>query len=84
MHGASERVQDEVLGSLLFTAGGVDSRSQPKSRSLLEAVDLENVLAADHAPLNVKDVPGGTISFLFERSSNSSIEDDEDASGEEL
>lgn len=47
-------------------------QTKPQSR-LGSSVDLENVVAMDeNQPLpSVRDVPGGTISFLFEKISTS-------------
>ena len=82
-HGAHERIQDEVLAGLLFVskADNVEnSVSHSNTESLLDAIDLDKVMAASRPPLNVQEVPGGTISFLFERGSNSSIEEEGDTS----
>lgn len=52
--------------------------AQPKSRLdlLMSAAELDNITAMDEAtqPLSVCDVPGGTISFLFEKTSVSTLE----------
>ncbi|KAF6760030.1 RAD54B protein [Ephemerocybe angulata] len=68
---ASDRVLDDVLRVILHDCG-----PKPKSFSsikgestmgrLLEAVDLDNIQAMDKV-IHVSDVPGGTVSFLFER-----------------
>ena len=73
---ARDDIQDDILRKLLHTRDPDETPlSQPKSRldSLLSAVDLENVVAMDEV-LTVRDVPGGTVSFLFEKSSLSGFE----------
>jgi DNA repair and recombination protein RAD54B len=67
---AGERVHDDILRSLLFRSSSshkqqvdpVDGSSTSRILSLLDAVDLDNI-----EDLTVKDVPGGTVSFLFEK-----------------
>jgi DNA repair and recombination protein RAD54B len=58
------------------------SAPNPKSRldALLSVIDLENIAGLDHdiPRLSVHDVPGGSISFLFEKSSKSAIVSEED------
>lgn len=54
---------------------------KPKSRldALLNAIDLENMPGVEELQnLSVHDVPGGTVSFLFEKSSKSVIASEED------
>ncbi|KIM91969.1 hypothetical protein PILCRDRAFT_809966 [Piloderma croceum F 1598] len=88
---ARDDVHDDILRKLIFepeTDGSAEIKPPPpqsKSRidSLLSAIDWENISAVDEdSPrLGVHDVPGGTISFLFEKSSKSAIvaeEDEED------
>lgn len=59
--------------------------AKPQSRvgSLLASADLENVVAMDgNQPLlSVRDVPGGTVSFLFEKISKTSLDDVDDKTG---
>jgi DNA repair and recombination protein RAD54B len=52
--------------------------------SLLDAVDIDNILAMDdeQPEVGARDVPGGTISFLFERSSEAALPPESDE-GEE-
>ena len=54
-----------------FTIRGLDQCG-------LEATDLEAVLQATRPPLPVESLPGGSVSFLFERSSKTPLEDMED------
>jgi len=85
---ARRQVKDDILGMLLHKFEDDDAndtnRSQSKSRlqNLLEAADIDNVSTAEIAKKNrgvsIHDVPGGTISFLFERCSNKKVEDEED------
>jgi len=92
---AQDDVHDVILRKLIFkpqddvaeknTESPQSPQALPKSRidSLLSAIDLENLSGFDEdSPrLSVHDVPGGTVSFLFEKSSKSAIvaeEDEED------
>lgn len=83
---AGERVHDDILRSLLFQSssshgGQVDpvaNSSKSRISSLLEAVNLDNISRMEKGPvLTVKDVPGGTVSFLFEKG-HSTLKDEED------
>lgn len=69
---AAERVQDDILRNLLFQPSPSHDRqvgNSQKSRlsSLLDAVDLDKISRMESADVTVKDVPGGTVSFLFEK-----------------
>ncbi|KAF8441415.1 P-loop containing nucleoside triphosphate hydrolase protein [Boletus edulis BED1] len=77
-------VHDEILRRLLYFANENDKvdrigSAKPQSRpdSLLASIDLENIVEMDEkqSSLSVGDVPGGTISFLFEKISTSSLDD---------
>ncbi|EKM54084.1 uncharacterized protein PHACADRAFT_29344 [Phanerochaete carnosa HHB-10118-sp] len=72
---AVERIQDSILQKLVFVPES-DERSKnsggsapSRVASLLEATDLEAVLQATRPPLPVESLPGGSASFLFERTS---------------
>lgn len=77
----SDNVHDVILRHLILPSVKDDNEdlAQPKSRldSLLSAVDLDNITAMGGMtqPLSVRDVPGGTISFLFEKTSVSTLEE---------
>jgi DNA repair and recombination protein RAD54B len=82
---ALERIQDAVLQQLVHVPDGArkdDWGIETPSRvsSLLEAVDLENVLQATGPPLAVGDLPGGSVSFLFERTSKTGLDGSETGS----
>lgn len=81
---ARDDIHDDILRKLVFEPEARRNEKQPKDtpvkaksrlESLLTAVDLENLSKQDEeAPrLTVRDVPGGTVSFLFEKSSKSAI-----------
>ncbi|KAN0134016.1 P-loop containing nucleoside triphosphate hydrolase protein [Lactarius tabidus] len=82
---ASERVHDQILCGLLprsqapRTPQGAHSGESSKNRisALLDAVDLDNVsrLGSD---LEINDVPGGAISFLFEKGTSMVKDKDEE------
>jgi DNA repair and recombination protein RAD54B len=75
---ASERVHDDMLRSLLYRSSSshkqqvdpADGSSKSRIISLLDAVDLDNVSGLED--LTVMDVPGGTVSFLFEKGTSMS------------
>jgi DNA repair and recombination protein RAD54B len=83
-------VHDDILRKLIFEPAEIVEKEKtkplaaPKSRldTLLSAIDLDNMsgLDEDARKWGVHDVPGGTVSFLFEKSSKSAIvaEEDED------
>ncbi|KAG2131398.1 P-loop containing nucleoside triphosphate hydrolase protein, partial [Suillus bovinus] len=77
----SDNIHDAILRHLVLPSVSDDNDplAQPKSRldSLLSAVDLDNIMVMDEVtqPLSVRDVPGGTISFLFEKTSVSTLEE---------
>jgi len=84
---ASERVHDDILCSLFFQSSSSDKQqvdsvgglSKSRISSLLDAVDLDNIARMEATPeLTVKDVPGGTVSFLFEKGTSISKDADED------
>ncbi|KAK7035233.1 helicase [Paramarasmius palmivorus] len=67
---ARDEVQDEILTELLYTRE--PEMENADSDGLLAAVDLERIERIKKArdPLTVGDVPGGTISFIFEKSTS--------------
>ena len=84
---ASERVHDDILRSLLFRSSSshgqqvnpIGSSTKSRISSLLDAVDLDNISRMGTIQdLTVKDVPGGTVSFLFEKGTSMSKDEDED------
>jgi DNA repair and recombination protein RAD54B len=84
---ASEHVHDDILRSLLFRSSSshgqqadpVGSSSKSRITSLLEAVDLDNISRLGTIQdLTVKDVPGGTVSFLFEKGISAPKDEGED------
>lgn len=78
---AGERVHDDILRNLLFRSSAshkqqvdpVDGSSKSRILSLLDAVDLDSI-----EDLTIKDVPGGTVSFLFEKGTSMSRDEVED------
>lgn len=77
---ARNNIQDELLQKLVYVPDSDDKQKDDTARksrldSLLVAVDLENVLQATAPPLSVDALPGGSVSFLFERTSKTPLED---------
>lgn len=77
--GARTKIRDELLSQILFVTEQEKrgpAAGQSRLNTLFEAVDLENVLAESaKGALSVDQVPGGTVSFLFERSSTKALDD---------
>lgn len=77
--GAVDRVEDDMLTHLIYSpeedTKPPSSAPQSLSEKLLDAADKimseERYFARDN-------VPGGSISFLFERSTKSSMDDEEE------
>jgi len=80
---ARENIKDDILRKLVYfpdePTKQQDSGHKSRLDALLSAIDLEN-LGDDVPRLTARDVPGGTVSFLFERSSKDPQEID-DGSG---
>lgn len=79
---AGRDVKDDLLRQMLFVRLKTDlpnTMTGTKTDQILAAVDLDN-LAKMEAP-TARTVPGGTVSFLFERSS-SIVAVEEDATAE--
>ena len=82
---ARDAIKDDILRRLIYTPPLTESQSAKaeanasvgRSESILDAVDISKVLEMDVPPLTVQDVPGGTLSFLFERSSVSTLGDED-------
>jgi DNA repair and recombination protein RAD54B len=80
----SDSIHDDILRHLVLPSVSEPKEtgiSRPKSRldSLLSAVDLDNIAAMDETTktLSARDVPGGTISFLFEKMSVSTLNEND-------
>ena len=76
---ADDEIQDDILRKLVDfhkPNGKNVSESHPQSQlaTLLSAVDIENIAALDKV-LTVRDVPEGSVAFLFQRSSTKIMED---------
>ena len=74
-------IKDDLLHRLLYTPDPApttfSSGAQGRATTLLDAVDLDNVLAMSVDPEDsLRDVPGGTLSFLFQKDSTI-VTDDE-------
>lgn len=86
---AHDEIQDDVLRRLLHCAVPTDGEESDlegnaagsRLNKLLAASDLDNIMAVDEAPPSVRDVPGGTISFLFEKISNSNLDNGAELDG---
>jgi len=79
---ARELIQDDILSQMLYTKPSqpkpTSAASQSRLERLLDAVDLEKVLAESGPDPTVDEVPGGTVSFLFERGVHAIIDEGEE------
>ncbi|RDB25350.1 DNA repair and recombination protein RAD54B [Hypsizygus marmoreus] len=80
---ARDDIQDDILRKLVDFGepeAKSDTPQQRKSQidALLSAIDLENVENMTRV-LTVREVPGGTVSFLFQKSSTAALELPDDA-----
>jgi hypothetical protein len=67
---ARDLIQDTVLRGLIYQSQGIDdSALADENKHLWD--DLDDDTPAVQPDLNVKDVPGGTITYAFERFSTS-------------
>lgn len=80
---AHGEIQDGILRRLLHHAIPTngdeldleEDAAGSRLEKLLAASDLDNVMAIDEpSPSRVHDVPGGTVSFLFEKISNPNLD----------
>ena len=80
---ARDDVRDDILRKLVFEKSNTSSVApKPKSRvdALLSAIDIDDLSvdgASETSRLSVHDVPGGTVSFLFEKSSTAIVEEED-------
>ncbi|CAL1708125.1 unnamed protein product [Somion occarium] len=78
--GARDHIHDSMLQKLLYASDAGKSRqsvagNQSRPQSILAATDLETMLEDMGPALAMTDVPGGTISFLFERGVKTIVEE---------
>jgi DNA repair and recombination protein RAD54B len=78
---ATDDVLDDVLRAILHDCGPkpksfASIEGESKMSRLLQATDIQNIQAMDRV-LSVGDVPSGTVSFLFEKGSQT-MEEQED------
>jgi DNA repair and recombination protein RAD54B len=74
-----DNIQDDVLQKLLVTHKTARKNTPHQALTQLDqlsfTVDLDNIRAENDA-LTVKEVPGGSVSFIFQR--NSSAQEPQD------
>ncbi|EPQ57554.1 hypothetical protein GLOTRDRAFT_127906 [Gloeophyllum trabeum ATCC 11539] len=78
-------IHDRILRDLVYSPEDEvedEEPTEPKSRldALLEAADFDNIAALDEPKMSLspRDIPGGSISFLFERGSKAPVEEGEE------
>ncbi|KAI0771634.1 SNF2 family N-terminal domain-containing protein [Trametes elegans] len=76
--GAADRVQDDMLTHLIYsTDGGSPSNSSSAPQTLSEKLfDATDKILAEQPCLSREEVPGGSVSFLFERCSKSDLQEE--------
>ncbi|KAI0093328.1 SNF2 family N-terminal domain-containing protein [Irpex rosettiformis] len=83
---AREQIRDEILQKLVYVPPDEEESDEDEDggpSSLLDALDLDRVLKETRPALAVDGVPGGSVSFLFERTSETQLEDAGEAGAEE-
>lgn len=85
---ARDHVHDPILQKLLYTGQTPRARppatgNQSRAQAILDATDLD-LMTEEQTVWKVADVPGGSISFLFERGIKSVTENDEVAQEEDI
>jgi DNA repair and recombination protein RAD54B len=79
---ARDDIHDDILRKLVYvpeTDSNNDRATAPQPsrlHSLLSAIDIDNIssMDTDLPIISVRDTPGGTISFLFERGSKTALD----------
>lgn len=73
---ARDLVQDDILCQVLYADDSITSTAQElgqESKSLLSTIDLEQLFVTATTK-SIQEVPGGTITFVFEKTSSKSAE----------
>ncbi|KAF9071019.1 SNF2 family N-terminal domain-containing protein [Rhodocollybia butyracea] len=80
---AVEDVKDELLRNMLYVKPKEESSylAKTKTEQILAAIDLDNL--AEREGTTPRTVPGGTVSFLFERSCSVSVKPEDTAKEED-
>ena len=73
-------IRDEILRKLVHSRNNRAVGDKSRIDALLSAVDLDNLTT----PNDLSEVPGGTISFLFEKIANSAIDNSDDKPGTKI
>lgn len=82
---AREQIGDEILKSLVYVPPDEEESDDDEEEfqsgngnasasSLLDALDLRKVLKETRPALAIDRVPGGSVSFLFERTSEKQVD----------
>jgi DNA repair and recombination protein RAD54B len=76
-------IQDDILRKIVsISTNGISSEAgNTQLETILSAVDIEAIRAMDKQR-SVRDVPGGTISFLFEKCSKTVLANSDDETTE--
>ncbi|RPD67158.1 hypothetical protein L226DRAFT_549783 [Lentinus tigrinus ALCF2SS1-7] len=83
--GAVDRVEDDMLTHLIYSPEEDTKETSSAPRSLSEKLlDAADRIMSEEQVFMRDNVPGGSISFLFERSTKSSMDDDDDKEQEAL
>ncbi|KAI0638193.1 P-loop containing nucleoside triphosphate hydrolase protein [Trametes polyzona] len=81
--GAADKVQDDMLTHLIYSPSapaGTPSAPQSLSEKLLDAADR---IVAEETLFRRENIPGGSVSFLFERSAKLTLQEKQDAADED-
>jgi DNA repair and recombination protein RAD54B len=73
---AGENVRDQVLRKLLHAPALPPVAKKPGRSAVLDALDEVGDLDDELAEISLQDIPGGTISFLFEKGDDDPAEEE--------
>jgi DNA repair and recombination protein RAD54B len=83
---AGENVRDQVLRKLLHVPApaplsAAAAAKKPGRSAVLDALDEGGDFEDEPAELSLQDIPGGTISFLFEKGDDDPAEEESEDTG---
>ncbi|KAI0832427.1 P-loop containing nucleoside triphosphate hydrolase protein [Trametes gibbosa] len=74
--GAADKVQDDMLTHLIYSVPGPPGSSSGTQTRTEQLLETAGQIVAEQALFQRDKVPGGSVSFLFERSSKMTLQDE--------
>ncbi|KAI0723311.1 SNF2 family N-terminal domain-containing protein [Earliella scabrosa] len=75
--GAADRVEDDMLTHLIYSPENAGTSATPPQSLTAKLLDAADKIMAEEEFYSRDKLPGGSVSFLFERSTKLSVEDNE-------